>query len=597
MRTAAQLIPAALRPWKVRLRGGQAASEDEAVTPQGSPSPPSQVESVAGLEHPRARPAARRWWVPATWTVGGLALFAFLLRISFSLPLDSDGANNALQGWAMLHGNFLLHGFIIGDATYYTLELPLFMITEAFFGLHGVTVHLVAALTYLIVAAVAVAVAVTGSGGRARVARCGVVIAVLAAPLLTPAGVGIVLEKPDHTGTSAILLVCLLLIDRAAGRLFMPVLLCAILCAGQIGDATVLYVGVPTVLVVAAYRALAARKVLTGDAAIVVAAAVSVPLASAIRALMLHFGAYQMVAPRSGISPRSLWQQHAMQTLRDIRVLFGTYPSPHSTPGVLGAAFGGACMVAAAFGFAKVIWRWRTATRAEQMLCAAVVINIAVYIVSTLPSPAPSGAREIVAVVPCGAILAARACVPGRMVGAVRAWVATAAAGIVALLPLAVASTLPPTAPAIAPVAAWLEAHGLRYGIAGYWEASALTVQSGNAVQVRAINPPPAGGKNLVIAEWETDSSWYSPSQHAATFVIADISAPHGQISAAKFERYLARHDRLPAAVFEGYLGRPVAVHRVAGVFILIYQQNLLTQIDCVMPYCPSGIPRRRTAH
>ncbi len=63
----------------------------------------------------------------------------------------------------MLHGNFLLHGFIIGDATYYTFELPLFVVTEVFFGLHSVTVHLVAALTYLIVAACAVAVAVTAS--------------------------------------------------------------------------------------------------------------------------------------------------------------------------------------------------------------------------------------------------------------------------------------------------------------------------------------------------------------------------------------------------------------------------------------------------
>lgn len=518
-----------------------------------------------------ARPAAGRWWVPATWIAGGLALFAFLLRISLSFPLDSDGANNALQGWAMLHGNLLLHGFIIGDATFYTFELPLFMITEVFIGLHSVTVHVVGALTYLIVAVCAVAV--TGSRSPARAARCGVVIAVLAAPLLTPAGVGIVLENPDHTGTSAILLACLLLIDRAVGRLFTPVLLCAILSAGQIGDATVLYVGVPMVLVVSAYRALAARKILTGDAAIVLAAAVSVPLASLIRAVMLHFGAYLMVPPRTGISPRSEWQQHAMLALRHIRALFGTYASPDSTLGVVGAAFGMACLAAAAFGFAKVVWRWRAASRAEQMLCAAIVINIAEYIASTMPSPAPSEARELVAVVPCGAVLAARACVPGRIVGAVRARVTMAAAAIGALLPLTAAATLPAATPAIAPVAAWLEAHGLRYGIAGYWDASALAVESGNGVQVRAIRPARDGRKNLVIVAWETDSSWYSPSRHDARFVIADQSTGHGHFRAAAFERYL---------------GRPVAIHRVAGVLILIYQRNLLKQIKCAMPYCPT---------
>jgi hypothetical protein len=580
-------MPAAMRPWKVRLRGAHAASEAQAITPQETPSPASQIEQVAGQETPMARLAWRRWWVPATWIAGGLALFAFLLRISLSVPLDSDGANNALQGWAILHGNFLLHGFIIGDATYYTFELPMYVITEVFIGLRSATVHVVAALTYLIVAAWAVAVAVTGSRGPARAARCGVVIAVLAAPLLTPAGVGIMLEEPDHLGTSAFLLVSLLLIDRAVGRRFTPVLLCAVLCAGQIGDATVLYVGVPMVVVVSAYRALAARKILSGDTAMVLAAAVSVPLASLIRTVMLHFGAYLMVAPRTGISPVSEWQQHAMLALRDIRYLFGTYTSGDSTLGAVGAAFGMVCLVAAAFGFAKVVWRWRTASRAEQMLCAAIVINIAVYIVSTLPAPTSTGAREIVAVLPCGAVLAARACVPGVLVGAVRAWAATAATAIVALLPLAAAATIPPATLAVAPVAAWLEAHGLKYGISGYWDSSALTVESGNRVQIRSINPPSGGRKNLLVTAWEIDRSWYSPSLHDATFVIVDLTARPRDEPGGIFERHLLRGGRIPAALFEQLLGQPAAIHQVARELILIYHKNLLKQVKCSVPYCP----------
>jgi hypothetical protein len=293
-----------------------------------------------------------------------------------------------------------------------------------------------------------------------------------------------------------------------------------------------------------------------------------VPLASLIRAIMLHFGAYVMVAPQTRISPPSQWLQHALVTLREIRILFGTYARPDSTLGVVGAAFGMACLVAAVFGVAKVVGRWRSASRAEQMLCAAVVINIAAYVVSTMPSPGATGAREIVAVVPCGAVLAARACVPARLVGAARARVAMAVAGIVALLPLAAAAAIPPATPAIAPIAAWLEAHGLRHGVSAYWDASALTVQSGNAVQVRAVDRPPPGDdrNNLVIAGWETDFSWYSPSRNEATFVIADPVRS-------------ALDGRIPANVFERYLGPPVAVHRVAGMLILIYQRNLLKQI------------------
>ena len=81
------------------------------------------------------RREARRWWPGRVWIGCGIALFALLLRISLSHGMNSDGANNALQGWDMLHGNLLLHGWIIGDATYYTLELPLYAITEAVLGL------------------------------------------------------------------------------------------------------------------------------------------------------------------------------------------------------------------------------------------------------------------------------------------------------------------------------------------------------------------------------------------------------------------------------------------------------------------------------
>ena len=157
-------------------------------------------------------------------------------------------------------------------------------------------------------------------------------------------------------------------------------------------------------------------------------------------------------------------------------------------------------MLAAAFGFAKVVWTWRTASRAEQLLCVAIVINIAVYVISTMPSTFSS--REIAAVLPCGAVLAARACVPGRIVGAWRARAVLAAAALVALLPLAAAATLPPVTPAAVPLAAWLEAHGLTYGIAGYWDASAVTVQSGNRVQVRAVDM----GKKIFVPYWETSS-------------------------------------------------------------------------------------------
>ncbi len=236
---------------------------------------PVPRQRPAGQVDPAVRPgpAAGRWRTVAAWIGGGLALAAFFLRISLSHPVNSDGANNALQAWDMLHGNYTLQNWVLGDATYYTFDLPVIAITQIFLGLHTITSYVASALTYLIVVACAVALAVTDSRGPARAARCGVVVAVMAAPLL--ANVLTPLGQPDHTGTSAILLAAFLLIDRFPGRRFTSPLLCAILCLGQIGDGTIRYVAVPVIVVVSVYRVLAGRRILAADTAIAVAAAVS----------------------------------------------------------------------------------------------------------------------------------------------------------------------------------------------------------------------------------------------------------------------------------------------------------------------------------
>jgi hypothetical protein len=548
------------------------------------PGASSEAAGPSGRRPPRAglrdQPAAeRRLWTAAAWIGASLVLFALLLRISLSWPMNSDGANNALQAWDMLHGHLLLPGWIIGDASIYTFELPLYAIIELFFGLTGVIFHIGAALTYLIVVAFSVALAAANSHGAAVAARCGVVVAVLAAPVVTQQGVSILLAAPDHIGTSVFLLASFLLIERAPARRFTPPLLAVILCAGQIGDGLVLYVAVPAVLLVSAYRILAARKIRTSDTWIAVAAAVSVPLAPLTRAAMVHLGGYSQVSPKTAISPIGHWPQHVVLAWRAIRTLYGAFGATvvdaHAPLSGVAAVFGLACLLAAAFGFAKVVVRWRSASRGEQLLCVAIVVNLAAYVASTLPTTYSS--REIAAVLPCGAVLAARACVPSRIADARRARAALAAAALVALLPLTAAATLPPVTPAAASLAAWLKARGLTYGIGGYWDASAVTLQSGNQVQVRAVvrYSDPIAGSYISAYDWETRPDWYDASRHDATFVIANGYYPDSSI--------------LKAANVERYFGRPLATYAVAGREILVYRTNLLERLRAPFRPSPAG--------
>jgi hypothetical protein len=536
-------------------------STEQARSPGQRPQPRAPSVPRPGL----LRPAGRRWWATAAWIGAGAALVLIMLRISLSFGANSDGANNALQAWDLLHGHVLLHGWIIGDASYYTFELPLYAIIELFAGLNLIVIHLAGVLTYLIVMAFCVVLARTGSHGAAAAARPAVVVAVLAAPLATQQGTSVLVELPDHIGTSAFLLGSFLLIDRAPGWRFTPPLLAVILCVAQLGDATVFYVAVPAILLVCAYRIVAAGKIRTSDTAIAVAAAASVLLEKLTRAVIQHLGGFLMISPRTSISPGSQWPGHALMAFRNIRTLYGafgaTVTDAHAPLTVPASVFGLACLLAAVFGFAKVVARWTTASRAEQLLCVAVVVNIAAYVVSTMPSVFSS--REVAAVLPCGAVLAARACVPARIAGARRARVAVASAAVAALLPLAAGVTLPTVTPPAVPLAAWLKAHHLTYGLGGYWDASVVTLQSANQVQVR----PVVRRVNQVAAYyWEARPDWYDPSRHDATFVIIDLAVGS---------------DTLTRGIAERWFGRPAAVYQVpaAGAQILVYRTNLLGRL------------------
>ena len=540
------------------VRSKRIAADADPLDARQTGLPPTQLQRPVGPGHRWVR----RLLAAATWIVGGMALFALYLRISFTGQVTSDGANNALQAWDMLHGHLMLHGWIIGDATYYTFDLPVLAVTEIFFGLADLTSHVASAFTYLIVTVCAVALALRGSRGLARGVRCGVVVAVLTAMFHLESNVPYLLGAPDHTGTSVFLLVSFLLIDRVPARWYTSPLLLAILCAGQIGDATVRYVAVPAVVVVCGYRVVAARKVRTGDAANALAAAASVPLAFAVRAVMLHFGAYQMVAPQTAFSPPGQWPHNAALAWYAIRVLFGASPGSGapSLAGGAGYVLGLACLLAAAAGFARVAWTWRTASRAEQLLCAAIVINLSVYVISTMPRL--TNPYEVVAVLPCGAVLAARS-VPGHIAGTVRAGLAAGLAAFAALLPSATAAAWPAAAVPTAPLSAWLKAHGLTYGLAGYWNSSIVTLESGNRIQVRAVV---MNGPQAIRYDWETNTSWFDASRRDATFVITD----------------LAGNGLSPSA--EQSFGKPEKIDHVARWAILIYQKNLLDQVATAGP-------------
>jgi hypothetical protein len=244
-----------------------------------------------------------------------------------------------------------------------------------------------------------------------------------------------------------------------------------------------------------------------------------------------------------------------MVTWTNLRILFGAVAMPDTMLGIPRIAFALVCLLAAVCGFAWLAWAWawRRASRAEQMLGVAVVFNLGTYAISTFA--VRGNAHELVGVLSFGAVLAARALVPARIIAARAAFVTVAVVALAAVLPLAFAAARPIDKAATVPLTTWLEAHGLTYGLAGYWDGAATTLQSGDKVQLRPVHP---GATSVGRAHFEVNSSWYDPSRFDARFVVAEPA------------------EKNPPAAFERFFGKPAATYRLDGWIILVYRTNLL---------------------
>ena len=139
------------------------------------------------------------------WLAGSVlvavVLFFVYLRLSRTYAATSDGADQALQGWDMLHGNWLLRGWTLGDVTYYTTEIPEYALVELFRGLRADDVHIAGAATYTLLVLAAGLLARGRSTGREGLIRFAVAAGIMIAPQFGN-NTHLVLSQPDHLGTA-----------------------------------------------------------------------------------------------------------------------------------------------------------------------------------------------------------------------------------------------------------------------------------------------------------------------------------------------------------------------------------------------------------
>ena len=518
-----------------------------------------------------------RWLPPVVFLAAGLVLFVAYLWQARTVALNSDGAANALQAWDMLHGNVLLRGWSLSDVSWYTTELPQYMLVELVRGLNGDVGHIAAAITYTLVVLLAALLAKGRATGYEGAVRAVVAAGIMLAPSFG-LGADELLTRPDHLGTQVPLLLCWLLLDRVQPRWWVPVVVTAVLAWTQVADTLVLYEGVLPLVIVAAVRIYRRHRRLRGqwfELALGVGAVLSAALATVALILIRHAGGFAMRTPRAVFAAATSMSTHVWITVETVLALFGG--------NFFGTRVDGATAIAALLHLTGVVlagWALAHAVRrftgqdlVVQITAVALIVLLAAYLLGPKANNI-SGAYELTGVLPLGAVLAGRVLagplIRDRLVPALAVMLVCYGAL------LAHHALHPPVISDNQRAAAWLQAHHLHYGLGLYWHASVLTVDSGNRVQVRPIAHH---GLKLYLGHTQSQASWYDPKRHYADFVVTlgpvSTCLPRAQV----------------ACPWQATFGTPAEVYKIGTLVIMVWHKNLLdAHIDRGTSIAPPSI-------
>jgi hypothetical protein len=563
----------------------------------GGSSSDVHAESAAAHSTPgTADPAARRdrhplrrwprsgWLGVAAWGLGLVVAFAANLRLSQTSATNSDGASQALQAWDMLHGNLLLHGWITGDVTYYTTEVPEYMLVELVHGLNADAVHIAAALTYTLAMLLVALLAMGKTTGREAVARAVIAAGIMIAPQLD-AGTYALLNSPDHLGTSVPVLLAWLIVDRARPRWYVPVAVGLILAWAQIADMLVLYMAVVPLAIVCTFRArrakvwqrqrqrqrqpqpLASQRY---EIALAVAAVVAGVVGLAGPHVLQAIGGEIQVQPVTQLSPLNVIFWHNLRVTGICLLVLvganfiGVHQAVRSGFEILhlaGAALG-ACAIAVA------AWRFpRDRDLVSQLLLAGIVINLVAFAVGT-HAVEITYTREITPVLPFAAALAGRLLARRLLAMRLAPVLIVVLCGYLAGLVFAIRQPVVPAQNAR--LTSWLETHHLHYGLSGYWAANAVTLTSGERVKVRSLD---RAGATLRATRQLVNTEWYDPSRESANFVVVY----DGHAGTQPFTGFTGVVGFPDTKEVIATFGTPARTYRYSQYTIFVWDKNLLT--------------------
>ena len=545
---------------------------------------PARGLRIAAPDEPPApdqarRAAVGRWVWPAALAVAAVVLFFCYWRLSSTVPDNSDGSDQALQAWDMWHGNWLLSGWIVGDVSYYTTEIPEYILVELVRGLGPDVIHISAAITYTLLVLAAGLLAKGRMTGREGLVRMLIGSGIMLAPQLGN-GVHLLIQQPDHVGTQLPLLIIFMVLDRAPRRWFTPVAITVMLTWVLISDRVAVFDAALPLVAVGGLRALAGliRRTrlaeLWFELSLAAAGIVSFGVAELVVRPIKAAGGYSSLPLPSQVVALHDLPHHVVVTAQGIFLLYGAgFSHGMSAGAVVMAVIHLAGVILALWAFFLALRRFfSTSELIIPVLATGIVFNLIAYFFSSVPATW-FDTREIAAVLPFGAVLAGRQLAEPLCRARLEPQLAGVLTCYVNMLGYGAAQSA--VADTESPVVGWLEAHHLSTGLGVYTEANLITLDSGGRVAIRTVTWRHDGA---VPRAYESELSWYNPRLHYANFVVEN-RADGGRTSL------------IPHADIIALAGPPAHTYHYRTFTIMVWNKNLLADLGHPPSAFPGDIP------
>ena len=504
---------------------------------------------------------------PAAIAAAAVVLFLCYVRLSGTYPVGSDGASNALEAWDMLHGNWLLQGWLLTDVSFYTTELPEYAGVELARGLNPSVVHVASAITYTLLVVLAGLLAKGRAGGREGWARALIAAGIMLAPQLGN-GIHVLLSQPDHVGTQVPILVIFLVLDRGPRRWYTPVAVGVLLTVVVLADGVAILNAAVPLAVACALRVLWAvarrRSRLAAqwfELSLIAAAALGTAAGELAVRVIHRLGGFALMPVETGLAPGSQLRANLWLTVQGVLNLFGA--DVVGSPAGAQTVFAWLHMIGLVLAVAGFCVAVRGFFAADGLLTAVLVAGIVVSLVSYIPSIIPGDlfdTREIAAVLPFGAVLAGRLLAAPLLRARLAPVLFVAASCYLAALGYGMAQ--PQAGNPEQALAGWLSAHHLSTGLGTYTEDNVTTLDSSGRVRLLTVSWLPSGGVPRV---YQSTISWYSPATHYANFVVTGTADGWA--------------DLIPRAEIRALAGPPAHTYHFQAFTIMVWNKNLLDDL------------------